>query len=158
MDRHWLGAAIDLSRLSPPSPAHYAVGAVIVSAAGEVLATGYTGEGDDHDHAEEVALAKLAPGVDLTGATIYSSLEPCTMRRSRPYPCTGLILNFRIERVVFALREPEIFADCTGLETLRAAGVDVVEMSALGREVAAINAHILGRPPAENRCPADVAR
>jgi diaminohydroxyphosphoribosylaminopyrimidine deaminase/5-amino-6-(5-phosphoribosylamino)uracil reductase len=142
-DLRWLTAAIDLSRLSPPSPAHYAVGAVVVGAGGELLATGYTGEGDDHNHAEEAALAKL-PAVEA-GATIYSSLEPCTMRRSRPYPCTELILNEGIRRVVFALREPDIFADCTGLETLRANGVEVVELPALAGRVAAINAHIMKR-------------
>jgi diaminohydroxyphosphoribosylaminopyrimidine deaminase/5-amino-6-(5-phosphoribosylamino)uracil reductase len=142
-DLRWLTAAIDLSRLSPPSPAHYAVGAVIVGAGGELLATGYTGEGDDHNHAEEAALAKLP--ATATGATIYSSLEPCTMRRSRPYPCTELILNEGIRRVVFALREPDIFADCTGLETLRANGVEVVERPALAGQVAAINAHIMKR-------------
>lgn len=142
-DHHWLSAAIDLSRLSPPSPAHYAVGAIIVGADGRVIATGYTGEGDDHNHAEEVALAK-AEG-DLAGATIYSSLEPCTMRRSRPYPCTSLIVNVGLRRVVFAMREPELFADCTGLETLRADGIDVVERSDLSDRVAAVNAHLLKR-------------
>jgi len=142
-DEHWLGAAIDLSRLSPSSPARYAVGAVVVGRDGDLLATGYTAEGDDHIHAEEAALAKLGPEVDLGGATIYSSLEPCTMRRSRPYPCTTLILNYGITRVVFGLREPEIFADCTGLETLRANGVEVLERSDLGRAVRLINAHLI---------------
>ncbi|MFG1606448.1 deaminase [Actinoplanes sp. NPDC049265] len=142
-DRHWLTAAIDLSRLSPPSPARYAVGAVIVGADGTLLASGYTAEGDDHIHAEEAALAKLSAVEE--GATIYSSLEPCTMRRSRPFPCTDLILNAGLRRVVFALREPEIFADCTGLETLRANGVEVVELATLGAGVVAVNAHLLNR-------------
>ena len=145
-DRHWLIAAIESSRLSPPAPDHYAVGAVVVGAGGRVLATGYTGEIDPHYHAEEAALAKLA-GVDLSGATIYSSLEPCTTRRSRPRSCAGLILDAGLRRVVFALREPLVFADGRGVESLLAAGVEVIEKPELGPLVAEVNEHILGRKP-----------
>lgn len=143
LDHRWMAMAVELSLLSPPSPSHYAVGAVVVDETGDPLATGYTGEDDPHFHAEEAALAKLA-GRDLTGATIYSSLEPCTVRRSRPYPCTNLILAAGLRRVVMALREPLFFADCTGAEALAAAGADVVEMPSFGHRVAEINAHILG--------------
>jgi diaminohydroxyphosphoribosylaminopyrimidine deaminase / 5-amino-6-(5-phosphoribosylamino)uracil reductase len=144
-DRHWLTAAIECSRLSPPAPDHYAVGAVIVGADGRVMATGYTGETDPHYHAEEAALAKLASGVDLSGATIYSSLEPCTTRRSRPRSCASLIVDAGLRRVVFALREPPVFADGRGVEQLAAAGVEVIELSSLGSLVAEINEHVLGR-------------
>jgi diaminohydroxyphosphoribosylaminopyrimidine deaminase/5-amino-6-(5-phosphoribosylamino)uracil reductase len=143
-DRHWLAAAIECSRLSPPAPDHYAVGAVVVGADGRVLATGYTGETDPHYHAEEAALAKLA-GVDLTGATVYSSLEPCTTRRSRPRSCADLIVDAGIRRVVFALREPPVFADGRGIEQLLAAGVEVVELPEYAGLVAEINEHVLGR-------------
>jgi diaminohydroxyphosphoribosylaminopyrimidine deaminase/5-amino-6-(5-phosphoribosylamino)uracil reductase len=143
-DQHWLAAAVECSRLSPPAPDHYAVGAVIVGADGRVLATGYTGETDPHYHAEEAALAKLT-GAGLTGATVYSSLEPCTTRRSRPRSCAGLIVDAGLRRVVFALREPPVFADGQGIEQLVAAGVEVVELSAYGPLVAEINEHVLGR-------------
>jgi diaminohydroxyphosphoribosylaminopyrimidine deaminase/5-amino-6-(5-phosphoribosylamino)uracil reductase len=143
-DLHWLAAAIECSRLSPPAPDHYAVGAVIVGAGGRVLATGYTGETDPHYHAEEAALAKLA-GVDLTGATLYSSLEPCTTRRSRPRSCADLVVSAGLRRVVFALREPPVFADGRGAEHLLAAGIEVVELSEYGSAVAEINEHVLGR-------------
>lgn len=144
-DRHWLRAAIDLSRLSPPSPAHYAVGALVVDRAGVVLATGYTGETDPAYHAEEAALAKLAgrPAADLAGATIYTSMEPCTFRRSRPIPCAPLIVAAGVGRVVLALREPSLFADCDGVAALRRAGVEVVEQADLGDLVRAVNAHLL---------------
>jgi diaminohydroxyphosphoribosylaminopyrimidine deaminase/5-amino-6-(5-phosphoribosylamino)uracil reductase len=145
-DRHWLAAAIESSRLSPPADDHYAVGAVVIGADGRVLATGYTGETDPHYHAEEAALAKLT-GVDLTGATIYSSLEPCTTRKSRPQSCAGLIIEAGLRRVVFALREPLFFADGRGVETLVAAGVEVCERPEFGPQVAQVNEHILGRKP-----------
>jgi diaminohydroxyphosphoribosylaminopyrimidine deaminase/5-amino-6-(5-phosphoribosylamino)uracil reductase len=151
---HWLSVAIECSRLSPPAPDHYAVGAVVVGADGRVLATGFTGETDPHYHAEEAALAKLT-GVDLSGATLYSSLEPCTTRRSRPRSCADLIVDAGIRRVVFALREPPVFADGRGIEQLLAAGVKVVELPEYGRLVAEINEHVLGRTPVtsqEDRC------
>ena len=141
-DLHWLQAAIESSRLSPPAPDHYAVGAVVVGADGRVLATGFTGETDPHHHAEEAALAKLE-GVDLNGAIIYSSLEPCTTRKSRPMSCARLIVAAGLRRVAFALREPAVFADGRGVEALLAAGVEVLEVPELGGQVIEINAHIL---------------
>jgi diaminohydroxyphosphoribosylaminopyrimidine deaminase/5-amino-6-(5-phosphoribosylamino)uracil reductase len=115
-----------------------------------VLATGYTGESDPHFHAEEAALIKLAAAA--RPHTLYTSLEPCTVRRSRPTPCTELILAAGILRVVFALREPLLFADCHGVEQLRRHGVEVVELADLGRRVRRINAHLLGaRGPARTR-------
>ncbi len=141
-DRRWLSAAIDLSRRAPRTPTNYAVGAVVVGPGDDVLATGYTGESGPRDHAEEAALAKLA-GANLSGATVYSSLEPCTARSSRPGTCTDLILAAGLRRVVIALREPLLFADCRGVETLRGAGVEVVELGDLGRLVREINADVL---------------
>ncbi|MGX6606023.1 deaminase [Micromonosporaceae bacterium Da 78-11] len=146
-DRRWLAAAIEESRLSPPTPTNYAVGAVVVDPDGTALATGHTGELGPRDHAEEVALAKAAGlGLSravLSRATLYSSLEPCTTRKSRPGTCTELILAAGIGRVVIALREPLLFADCHGVETLRAHGVEVVELSDLGQRVREVNAHVL---------------
>lgn len=149
LDRRWLALAIEQSRLSPPSPAHYAVGAVVTGRDGGLLATGYTGEIEPAYHAEEAALAKLAgrPGA----ATLYTSLEPCTTRRSRPHPCTQLILAAGLRRVVLALREPLLFADCDGVETLRDAGVEVVEIGEFGQAVRDVNAHLLGPAPAAAR-------
>jgi diaminohydroxyphosphoribosylaminopyrimidine deaminase/5-amino-6-(5-phosphoribosylamino)uracil reductase len=141
-DRHWMHAAITVSRTAPLVAARYAVGAVIVDAGGTVLATGYTGETGPTQHAEEVALAKI-PGTDLSRATLYTSLEPCTTRRSRPDSCTSLVLAAGLGRVVLALREPLLFADCDGVETLRGHGVDVVELPDLAGHVRDVNAHVL---------------
>jgi pyrimidine deaminase RibD-like protein len=78
-DRHWLAAAIDLSRRCPPSQSAFSVGALVVAASGQVIATGYSRETGSKDHAEEVALRR-ATGAGITdpaAATLYSSLEPC---------------------------------------------------------------------------------
>ncbi len=152
-DLRWLRQAIEISRRCPPSPRAYSVGAVIVGSGGDVVATGYSREQDGSDHAEEVALRKASAGPlggqGLAGATLYSSLEPCSTRASRPRTCTELIIAAGIERVVFAWREPDLFADCQGAEILAAAGVAVDEVPELADRVRAVNAHLFG--PAERR-------
>jgi riboflavin-specific deaminase-like protein len=142
-DRHWLQAAIDLSRRCPPSHGAYSVGAVIVGADGSEIASGYSRETDATVHAEEVALSRAAAG-QARGATLYSSLEPCSQRRSRPLSCARLIRDAGIRRVVFALREPALFVDCRGAEELAEAGVEVVELPESADQVREANGHLLG--------------
>ncbi|SCF34704.1 diaminohydroxyphosphoribosylaminopyrimidine deaminase [Micromonospora purpureochromogenes] len=145
LDRRWLQDAVDLSRRCPPKATAYAVGAIVVGRDGAELARGYSRETDSHVHAEESALGKLH-GIDLSGATIYSSLEPCSARQRRSPTCTALILAAGIRRVVLALREPPIFVDCQGVELLAAAGVEVVELPDLADQVRAINRYVMDVP------------
>jgi pyrimidine deaminase RibD-like protein len=144
-DRRWLRHAIELSRTCPPSTTAFSVGAAIVDGDGELVATGFSREADPVNHAEEAALAKVSPDdlARLAAATLYSSLEPCSARASRPRTCTELILAAGITRVVFAWREPAIFVDGQGTEMLRAAGVEVVELAELAGMVREVNAHLL---------------
>jgi diaminohydroxyphosphoribosylaminopyrimidine deaminase / 5-amino-6-(5-phosphoribosylamino)uracil reductase len=141
-DLRFLRQAIELSRRCPPSGTAFSVGAVLVGADGAVLATGYSRESEPHDHAEEAALAKLA-GQPRPGATIYSSLEPCLHRLSRPRPCCELITAAGITRVVLAWREPPIFVPGGGAAWLEARGVAVAEVPELAAEARAVNAHLL---------------
>jgi diaminohydroxyphosphoribosylaminopyrimidine deaminase / 5-amino-6-(5-phosphoribosylamino)uracil reductase len=96
-DLRWMRLAIELAWLAPQSVAAYSVGAVIVGADGAEVSRGFSREGgDSRAHAEEAALGKLGPGDPrLAGATIYSTLEPCSQRKSRPRSCTELILATR---------------------------------------------------------------
>jgi pyrimidine deaminase RibD-like protein/dihydrofolate reductase len=146
VEGHWLARTVELSHRCPPSTTAFSVGAVIVDAAGEEIAWGYSRETDDTVHAEESALAKLADDDPrLRTATIYSSMEPCSVRKSRPRSCSRLILDAGIPRVVFALREPATFVDGEGLEQLTAAGVTVVERPELADAVRDANRVQLGR-------------
>ena len=143
-DWAWLAQAIDLSRRCPPSPSAFAVGAVVVAADGTVLATGYSRETSPHNHAEEAALAKLGPGDPRAdGATLYSSLEPCRARASRPTPCAELIIRAGLRRVVIAWLEPPVFAAGGGAAMLGEAGITVVEVPGLAAEARAVNAAVL---------------
>ncbi|MDH6141797.1 diaminohydroxyphosphoribosylaminopyrimidine deaminase/5-amino-6-(5-phosphoribosylamino)uracil reductase [Kitasatospora sp. GP30] len=144
-DRLFLLRAIELSRRCPPAEHAFSVGAVVVGADGTVLSEGYSREGDPLVHAEEAALAKLPAGDPrLRGATVYSSLEPCSRRASRPHPCAELILAAGVPRVVIAWREPDLFVTgCEGVDRLRAAGVEVVELPELAEHARAVNRHLL---------------
>lgn len=105
-------------------------------------------------HAEESALGKLSlgrprladpllPDPRLRGATIYTTLEPCAQRNSRPRTCCQLIIASGLRRVVFAWREPSLFVtNAAGRELLERAGIEVTELSELAREAAAPNKHL----------------
>jgi riboflavin-specific deaminase-like protein len=143
-DHRFLAWAAELSRLCPPSESAFSVGAVIVAEDGQVLSTGFSREQEEHDHAEEVALRKLGSGDPrLRRATIYSSLVPCGARASRPVTCVQHIVAAGIPRVVFAWREPPLFAAGDGADQLRAAGVEVIELPDLAPRARHVNAHLL---------------
>ena len=80
------------------------VGAILVRA-GQVLGRGHNQpiiSSDPTAHAEIVALRDAAGrsgNYRLPGSTLYVTIEPCTM-------CAGALLHARIERLVFAAREP----------------------------------------------------
>jgi tRNA(adenine34) deaminase len=90
------------------APAHgdVPVGAVVVSAAGAVLARDHNRReerGDPTAHAELLAIRAATqgqPGWRLEGATVYVTLEPCAM-------CAGALVNARIARLVFGASDPK---------------------------------------------------
>lgn len=131
-DARWLAEACALAERCPPSPSAFSVGCVVVAADGTVLATGHSRRDDVLDHAEEVALRDVdRSDPRLPGATIYTSLEPCGQRASRPTTCAQHILDAGIGRVVMAWREPPLFVGTpSGAGRLEAAGVEVVECPA----------------------------
>ncbi|MGW0294665.1 dihydrofolate reductase family protein [Streptomyces tuirus] len=146
-DHHWLALACELAERCPPSDTAFSVGAVVVAADGTELARGHSREaGDPVVHAEEAALAKLDPADPrLPGATVYSSLEPCARRASRPAPCARLILDAGVRRVVTAWREPDTFVtDADGSGLLAAEGVEVVVLPEHEERAKAPNRHLPG--------------
>jgi diaminohydroxyphosphoribosylaminopyrimidine deaminase/5-amino-6-(5-phosphoribosylamino)uracil reductase len=120
-----------------------------VDADGQEIARGWSRDTDPHVHAEESALSTVA--VDdprLSAATFYSTLEPCSQRRSRPRACTALILATPIPRIVIAWREPSLFvADCQGFELLDQAGRTVIELTDMAEQAKAVNAHLFEPEP-----------
>jgi diaminohydroxyphosphoribosylaminopyrimidine deaminase/5-amino-6-(5-phosphoribosylamino)uracil reductase len=96
------------------------VGAVILSAAGEVIGVGAT-EPPGGQHAEVVALR--AAGEQAAGGTAVVALEPCNHQGRTP-PCVDALLAAGIAAVVYAVADPNPVA-AGGAARLRAAGVAV---------------------------------
>jgi diaminohydroxyphosphoribosylaminopyrimidine deaminase/5-amino-6-(5-phosphoribosylamino)uracil reductase len=109
------------------------VGAVLVRD-GAVIGEGHT-QPPGSDHAEIAAIkSALAHGHEPHGATLYSTLEPCTFHGRTP-ACSLAIAEHRIARVVVGMRDPHPRVNGEGVRMLRAAGIEVVE-GVLEREVA----------------------
>jgi diaminohydroxyphosphoribosylaminopyrimidine deaminase/5-amino-6-(5-phosphoribosylamino)uracil reductase len=98
------------------------VGAVIARD-GEVLGEGWHAEYGG-PHAEVNAIA-ACDEVDLDGATLYVSLEPCCHEGKTP-PCTDAIVAAGLSRVVVACDDPSEKASGRGLGILRDEGIEVV--------------------------------
>lgn len=92
------------------------VGAVVVLD-GKVIATGYNspiGGLDPSAHAEMRAIRQACLAVGnyrLPGATLYVTVEPCTM-------CAGLLVHSRIARLVYGAAEPKSGAVVSNLQLL----------------------------------------
>jgi diaminohydroxyphosphoribosylaminopyrimidine deaminase/5-amino-6-(5-phosphoribosylamino)uracil reductase len=123
-DEHFMNIALETAAGGrggvEPNPM---VGAVI--AGGDVeLARGYHERfGGPHAEVNAIAAAQRS-GVDIAGATIYVTLEPCCHHGKTP-PCTDAIIAAGISRVVVAMGDPDPRVAGGGIETLRSAGVHV---------------------------------
>ena len=75
--------AVMLASCCPPTEGAFSVGCVVADAQGNPVASGFSREWGPEWHAEEVAIEKARrAGVSLKGGTLYSSLEPCSVRLS----------------------------------------------------------------------------
>ena len=103
IDVDWMRVAVEEARRAEACD-EVPVGAVLV-VDGREAARGHNRTIRDRDpsaHAEIVALraAAHAAGDHRVGGTLYVTLEPCTM-------CMGALVQARVERLVFAARDPK---------------------------------------------------
>jgi diaminohydroxyphosphoribosylaminopyrimidine deaminase / 5-amino-6-(5-phosphoribosylamino)uracil reductase len=123
----WMRLAIDeAERARGTTGDNPWVGCVIVDARGEFLGRGHTlGPGEDH---AEIAAARDAHerGHSVVGATLYSTLEPCSFHGRTP-ACSRSIAERGIARVVIGMRDPHPRVDGAGARILCDAGVEVIE-------------------------------
>jgi diaminohydroxyphosphoribosylaminopyrimidine deaminase/5-amino-6-(5-phosphoribosylamino)uracil reductase len=117
MDRALFHAARGRGR-TRPNPL---VGAVVVSADGVIVGTGYHARAGE-PHAEIRALAEA--GARANRATLYCTLEPCC-HHGRTGPCVNRIVDAGIARVVAAVEDPNPLVRGEGFAFLRARGVTV---------------------------------
>ena len=105
-DLHWMRHAMALAERAEREDDEIPVGAVMVSADGEVLGEGWNRNitlRDPTAHAEIVAMREAGQRVGnhrLLGSTLYVTLEPCAM-------CAMAMVHARIARVVYAASDPK---------------------------------------------------
>ena len=119
----YMDKCIELAKLSEgkvsPNPL---VGCVIVDDNGEIIAQGRH-EMYGQAHAEQNALRNA--GDSAKNATLFVNLEPCNHWGKTP-PCAKLIIDAGIKKVVVGIRDLNKKAS-GGIETLRNAGIEVIE-------------------------------
>jgi diaminohydroxyphosphoribosylaminopyrimidine deaminase/5-amino-6-(5-phosphoribosylamino)uracil reductase len=122
-DRAHLARAIELARRGAGSVKPNPVVGAVVARGEQSLGEGWHEEfGGAHAEVNAIEACGLE---DLSGATLYVSLEPCCHEGKTP-PCTDAILQAQIKRVVVASDDPTEKASGRGLGILRDEGVDVI--------------------------------
>ena len=122
-DVEHMGRAMELAAkvrsVTTPNPW---VGAVLVAEDGEtVIGEGATAP-PGGAHAEVTALGQA--GAAARGATLYSTLEPCSHHGRTP-PCIDAIVEAEVARVVVGVVDPDPQVAGQGLAALAAAGIEV---------------------------------
>jgi len=120
-DHRYMGQALQLAArgvyTTHPNPR---VGCVIVKD-NEIIGEGWHRRAGEA-HAEVNALVQA--GDKARDATVYVTLEPCCHQGRTP-PCTAMLINAGVRRVVTAMLDPNPVVAGKGIEQLRATGIEV---------------------------------
>jgi pyrimidine deaminase RibD-like protein len=120
------------------------VGAVLVKD-GQVIGSAYRGELGAGDHAEYTLFEKKLPGADLKGATLFTTLEPCTSRKQRK-PCASWVIEKGISRVIIGILDPNPRIYLKGVSKLKEHGINVSYFPPqLRSEIEADNKEFIGQ-------------
>jgi diaminohydroxyphosphoribosylaminopyrimidine deaminase/5-amino-6-(5-phosphoribosylamino)uracil reductase len=125
IDRQFLLRAIRLAMSGrgavEPNPM---VGCVVVKNS-QVIGEGYHERfGGPHAEPNALAACKESP----QGATAYVTLEPCCHTNKKTPPCTPKLIEAKLARVIVGCRDPNPAVSGRGIEQLRAAGIDAIDV------------------------------
>jgi pyrimidine deaminase RibD-like protein len=123
-DRRFEEMAIEEALRSIPEDErpHPSVGAVVVKN-GAIVSTAYRGE-SPKSHAEYIALEEKLPDDLVAGATVYTTLEPCTARKHPKIPCAQRLIERRVGRVFVGMLDPNPEIRGLGIQALNDAGIE----------------------------------
>ncbi|PNS07891.1 tRNA adenosine(34) deaminase TadA [Solilutibacter silvestris] len=105
-DERWMHRALELAERAVSEDDEIPVGAIVVSADGDVVGEGWNRNIAEHDasaHAEIVAMRRAGQALGnhrLVGCTLYVTLEPCAM-------CAMAAVHARMARVVYGANDPK---------------------------------------------------
>lgn len=128
LDRRGMQLAVDEARKcvaeANTGGAKPKVGAVVALAGGQLIA-GHRGELAPGDHAEFTVLEGKCKNERLAGATVYTTLEPCTTRNPPKIPCVDRLISRKVGRVVIGMLDPDERIRGRGVLALRKANIRV---------------------------------
>lgn len=101
------------------------VGVVLVRPDG-TYAVAHRGEMREGDHAEYTVLERKCPFEDVTGAVIYTTLEPCYKRNLPKVSCSQRLVEARVKKVYIGIEDPDPTVSGNGMQRLVDAGIEVV--------------------------------
>ncbi len=101
------------------------VGAVLVDKDGAYFDRAHRGELRVGDHGEFTILERKHPSEDLSGFTLYTTLEPCVKRKFPKKGCYKRCINARLDKVYVGHYDPDPTVASNGVKLLKNAGVEV---------------------------------
>lgn len=127
-DERWMAEALKtaMTAVGAASP-NPAVGCVIVSQGGDLVARGAT-QPFGGPHAEATAIQNAMEPHQLRGSTAYVTLEPCNHTGHQP-PCTKAIIDAGIAKVIYGVKDGNPAVAGGGEVALRQGGVSVDQSS-----------------------------
>ena len=125
-DRQFMELAVEEAAKSRGEPGKVSPRVAAVIARGrDFIASAYRGENSIGEHAEYIALEGKCESLALAGATVYTTLEPCTNRNDPKVPCAERLIRRKVARVVIGMLDPNEVIRGRGILTLRKANIQV---------------------------------